>query len=578
MKVDRQLIFLAASSVVVLLMGSFAFFQDDPNQGWLTAAYKAVQLFSVSSGVLGEGKPTPLLLEISRWLALGTLLVLIYTTVQALIGHLRSKFSIAFAKKHHIVCGAGQRGDQIARELRRRDAGEVVVVEMNEHNPALGELRNLGVHVVIGNALDASVLQSAGAERARSLIAVTGSDEKNLAICTEVKKHLNPTCDLIAGLESWAWRTFFMDRMEAGIRLESFQCRAALGLMLRLVACEAARSSEMRSKGLRISIEASPANRNELVRAAILTLQIAGTNKPILEITHASPEDEAAFNERFPTAHLVADLRWHRATVGQTFAEGSDSAPDFAVFALESDIATLEAAERFWMRHDLADHRVIACLDGDGESTAYVDPAPSKRRSFKIINFLKLGLENSHALKFESDQDAKICHAIYAENERSKDTGGPMTSGRLHDVWLRLPERLKESNRLAAMQHEVARTAWRNRGDTPATAMLAHLACCEHFRWMAEKAMYGWRWSGSADKSSRDDEKLKHHLLVPYEVLPSKEKDKDFNAFLWALEITDDELEALALDEAARSKVLIARKIMHDCSLPIDTLLNRPGF
>jgi uncharacterized membrane protein len=72
MKVDRQLIFLAISSVIVLIMGTLAFMGHDPEQGLLTALYKALQLFSMNSGVL-EGKPTPLLLEISRWLALGTL-------------------------------------------------------------------------------------------------------------------------------------------------------------------------------------------------------------------------------------------------------------------------------------------------------------------------------------------------------------------------------------------------------------------------------------------------------------------------------------------------------------------------
>lgn len=124
-----------------------------------------------------------------------------------------------------------------------------------------------------------------------------------------------------------------------------------------------------------------------------------------------------------------------------------------------------------------------------------------------------------------------------------------------------LKERIKESNRLAAMHHQVKRNAWHSREPNTDMELLIHLARCEHMRWMAEKAMEGCRWSGSLDKSSRDNDKLKRNLLVPYDSLDNPEKDKDYNAFLWALDISDDDLKQLDLAEESKRMVQLAKTI-----------------
>ena len=67
--------------------------------------------------------------------------------------------------------------------------------------------------------------------------------------------------------------------------------------------------------------------------------------------------------------------------------------------------------------------------------------------------------------------------------------------------------------------------------------MLVHLSRSEHMRWMAERAMDGWRWSGSNEASSRENDRLLHHLLVPYDALSNHDKDKDYHSFLWALDL-----------------------------------------
>jgi len=48
-------------------------------------------------------------------------------------------------------------------------------------------------------------------------------------------------------------------------------------------------------------------------------------------------------------------------------------------------------------------------------------------------------------------------------------------------------------------------------------------------RWITEKAMDGWRWIGQ--KASRDNDKLKHHLLLAYGASQELRKTKTSTFF-----------------------------------------------
>ncbi len=91
--------------------------------------------------------------------------------------------------------------------------------------------------------------------------------------------------------------------------------------------------------------------------------------------------------------------------------------------------------------------------------------------------------------------------------------------------------------------------------------MITHLSRCEHMRWMAEKVMDGWRWSQSHDKNSRENDKLKHHLLTVYDSLSCSEKDKDYNAFLWVLNLPDSLLDQLELDDDCKRLVHFGKEL-----------------
>jgi hypothetical protein len=419
------------------------------------------------------------------------------------------------------------------------------MIEIDEQNAAAGELRNLGAELVHGNALDAAVLRQAGVQRAAALVAVTGSDEKNLAICAEVERGLNADCALSAGVESMAWRSYFLDRLrqDSRIRLDSYQSRAARNLMLE-IACLAATDPEMQQRGVRLLVEAEGPFRQELVRAAAVVLQISGEVKPVICLTGATPADAASFVESFPAASLVVEMSWIDGSANDAFAECAEKTPDFAVFAKSHDAATLQAADRFLKRQEIPHGRVFACIGSEMELFG-AGSIRAHDRDLVIRNLFALGLGKVDPLEAEIERDAMKCHDIYWQNEKTKNPAYGTAKDDLPRDWSQLRERYRESNRLTAMHHEVKRQLWKTRGTSGEGKMLEHLARCEHMRWMAEKVMDGWRWSGSPEKESRNNAKLRHHLLMPYDMLPGPERMKDYNTFLRALEITDDSKQEL---------------------------------
>jgi voltage-gated potassium channel len=80
---------------------------------------------------------------------------------------------------HHIICGFGRVGRQVARDLHA-GRGNYVVVDANPESRHRAEA--LGVRLIEGDATDDAVLEQAGIQRARSIIACADSDANNVFI------------------------------------------------------------------------------------------------------------------------------------------------------------------------------------------------------------------------------------------------------------------------------------------------------------------------------------------------------------------------------------------------------------
>jgi voltage-gated potassium channel len=91
----------------------------------------------------------------------------------------RMRTTIESLSGHHIVCGFGRVGRQVARDLVAARARCVVVDTSAEHRE---HAEGLGLSFVEGDATDDAVLRSAGVERAQSIIACADSDANNVFI------------------------------------------------------------------------------------------------------------------------------------------------------------------------------------------------------------------------------------------------------------------------------------------------------------------------------------------------------------------------------------------------------------
>ncbi len=106
----------------------------------------------------------------------------------------RTMRAISRMRDHTIVCGFGRMGREVCQNLADENHGFVVV----ERDPALEpELQELGYRYVIGDASEDAVLQDAGIDRARGLVAIVSSDAENV-FATLTAKALNPQLTVVA--------------------------------------------------------------------------------------------------------------------------------------------------------------------------------------------------------------------------------------------------------------------------------------------------------------------------------------------------------------------------------------------
>ncbi|MDF7676527.1 Trk system potassium transporter TrkA [Neisseriaceae bacterium ESL0693] len=81
-----------------------------------------------------------------------------------------------------LILGCGQVGYTIASNLARMPSNDVTIIDIDEH--ALEKVSNqLDVQTVVGNGAFPSVLDKAGAHDADMILALTRSDETNMAAC-----------------------------------------------------------------------------------------------------------------------------------------------------------------------------------------------------------------------------------------------------------------------------------------------------------------------------------------------------------------------------------------------------------
>jgi voltage-gated potassium channel len=126
-------------------------------------------------------------------LGVGTLFYALATMTEFFVaGHLgdllaarRMQKMIDSLSDHHIICGFGRVGRQVARDLRAARAQYVVVDSSSENRE---RAQGLGERYIEGDAADDAVLARAGIARARSIVACADSDAENIFIALTARE------------------------------------------------------------------------------------------------------------------------------------------------------------------------------------------------------------------------------------------------------------------------------------------------------------------------------------------------------------------------------------------------------
>jgi voltage-gated potassium channel len=187
MSFGRRIAFLGAIVLILLLVGALGLALSEGVGFWYAFRW-ALDTAATVGGFPRPHTTVGQIVEVALVvLGVGTLFYALATVAELFVaGHLADVLAIRRMQKmidsltgHHIICGFGRVGRQVAHDLHAARA-DYVVIDTVPENRHLAE--GLGVCFIEGDAADDAVLLEAGIERARSIIACADSDANNVFI------------------------------------------------------------------------------------------------------------------------------------------------------------------------------------------------------------------------------------------------------------------------------------------------------------------------------------------------------------------------------------------------------------
>jgi voltage-gated potassium channel len=183
----RRIAVLASVVLILLLLGAGGLAISEGDGLWYSFRW-ALDTAATVGGFPQPHSTTGQVVQVALTvLGVGTLFYALATVTEFFVaGHLgdllaarRMQRMIDALNHHHIICGFGRVGRQVARDLTAARA-DFVVVDADSENRERAEV--LGISFIEGDAAEDEVLQQAGIARARSIIACADSDADNVFI------------------------------------------------------------------------------------------------------------------------------------------------------------------------------------------------------------------------------------------------------------------------------------------------------------------------------------------------------------------------------------------------------------
>ncbi len=503
---------------------------------WADAAYFSLRLFTFEYDLGGNGDAPYAadnwLLEVARFLAPATLTYAVVKGLMLAAANHLNLLRLSRWKGHAVICGAGERGRQLAVALRK-EGRQVVVIEKDEQVDTLADIRAAGARVVVGSGTDPARQADARLEHAAIVAAVTPCEESNLQVVLAASRRRSglPLRALAHATRSFA--EMFETRPPFARIVDGKECGffdhdiAASRLLVSRYAADLVPDLLFASRPPRLLLAGDGDILPELLGVVVTQCQYAEADVPRIDLVIV---DADAFAREFPLTHphlgLVAELHLHvkplplvlRLDLAELRSDVHDHPYDLAIVACREDIDTLTLARNLAQQTERVRRDIVAGLRPSTQlMRLFIDEQPLA--GVQPHDLVALGCSAEIVLHGRLDEVARGIHEAYLADQLAAGRG--LGSAPALVPWEELPEGLRQANRAQADHIPIKR---RTLAISDSAATIEALAVAEHRRWMAEKIVANWRHA-----ADRDDARRLHPSIRPYDELSDAEKQKDRN-------------------------------------------------
>jgi voltage-gated potassium channel Kch len=522
-----------ALAATVLVLGTIGFNQKAGYDFW-DSLYGAIQLFGFGGGATQDPNWE---LQIARFL--GPLIVG-YAAIRGLMLLFREQLQLFWFRlvlhDHVVIAGLGEVGHHVASRLSEMGA-QVVAIEANPMSESATTLRNRGVPVITGNAVDRVTLRRAQVHRAAYMVVSCGHDQRDIEVAMAARRARRRSGVLTVFLslgEPSLWRSIKVPALTEGasgsVRLEPFSLLdSAASLMVEetLPATAPGSASTVLVSGDKTI------SQNLALHVARVWSNAGQTGELHIELLRpGATRDRTELLERNPELASICEVSATEQSV-ESQGFGQQAADAAAIYVAYSDeaqgLATALALRACTRAQDVP---IVLAVREESSGAAIA----AHRSGIRAFGIFTQALGDKFLDRGMNEVMARAAHEEYV---RARETLGETPADNPSLVaWGSLPHSLRQSNRrqvdgigpkLAAIGCAIVPSPLVRLTDDQfefTESELDRLAVLEHERWQRDLRDEGWR----RNSGRKDPQRLRHPSLIPWERLSDEERKKDRDA------------------------------------------------
>jgi len=545
-----------------LILGYIGFRKNglvvEPGRTFFDNLYLTLGLISLNTGAV----PPPISweLQVARFAVPAVTAYTAFLAFTTIFIQQTERVRLWFLQDHVIICGLGRKGFRLATQFLG-EGKRVVVIEIDDDNEWIPNIRSAGGVVIQGDAADSELLKKTKINRASCLIAVVGDDGVNAEIAVNAetlsqnRKEGSLTC-IIHIFDDQLWRLLRQKELHTNsssrFRLELFNIfdRGA-HLMVQDNPPWADLDSECAPRvlvvglgkmGQRVIVESARSwgfNRENPASKIYFNLVDIEAEKKLSLLLNQHPRLDK-LGEFTP---LDMDIRSGEFDkLGEGFLRDGSCQLDLCYICLDDETFSLQTGLR--LNHQLRAVQVpiVMRMAESGGLALLIAQGTTEEDSFRNLRIFDLLDQTCTAELLGGGTHevlARSLHQIYLTS--ALQNGAQKGAEPALQDWEALSEELKENNRqladriphmLAAIGYRIAPlTDWDaeklrfQEGENGEGDQVSLMARMEHENWCQRKKDHGWRYG-----PEKDPDQKTHPALLPWEELPEgeREKNRDF--------------------------------------------------